>query len=232
MRFPLWVAKPDDLSLSSPETLIPQLSQLGFEALLLDEKQWQQSAITHLAKQHQLQLIGLCNEPDQLIDCCQQTDFVQLSSNYTEHAETTQACQSEKPLLICLSPENQQTVSQIVAALRKANQLNHVCIYQPSLQPLAADQCNLATLGFLRQRYQCSVGWYDTTANPAVILRVLQRWYAGMITLQVSLNEETASGWWSPARVKALRQLLDESAIADGTKLPMHDDIWNPTRQN
>ncbi len=230
MRFPLWVAKPDELSLSSPDRLIPQLSQLGFDALLLDEQQWQQPAITDLAKQHQLQIIGQCSKPDQLSDCSQQTDFIVLTAAFSQHADAARASLCHTPLLINLSSENQQATSQLVATLREASQPNYGCIYQPSLQPLAVDQCNLATLGFIRQRYQCPVGWYDTTANPAVILRALQRWYAGTITLQVSLDEETAVGWWSPAMVKALRQWVDESTLADGKELLMRDESWNPTR--
>jgi N-acetylneuraminate synthase len=136
-----------------------------------------------------------------------------------------------KPLVVSTGMAALAEIDAAVVAARAAGCHDLRLLHCVSGYPTPAEQCNLAAIGTLRERYGCPVGWSDHSARADVVERAIRRWGASDVELHVDLDgggREAGEHNWTPASLGAL---IDgpaeagaegpESADGDGVKRAM-----------
>jgi N-acetylneuraminate synthase len=105
--------------------------------------------------------------------------------------------------------------------------------------PTPPEQCNLAAIATLRQRYGCPVGWSDHSTRSEVVRRAVRRWGASDVELHLDLDgagHEAGEHNWTLAGLSELIVGLDEpladvptTADGDGLKRPMPVELPDVT---
>jgi sialic acid synthase SpsE len=136
-----------------------------------------------------------------------------------------------KPVVISTGMATLQEVDAAVAAARDAGCGDLRLLHCVSGYPTPAEQCNLAAIGALRERYGCPVGWSDHSARAEIVRRAVRRWGASDVELHVDIDgggREAGEHNWTPAALAELIGGLDEpgadgpeSADGDGLKRAM-----------
>ena len=149
-------------------------------------------------------------------------DFYKIASYELLWDELLIACaQTAKPLVLSTGMANLQEIDHAVEVIKSAGCEDLTLLHCVSAYPTPIDQCNLAMIETLRQRYQCKTGWSDHSVSPAVLLRAVQKWGAEMIEVHLDLDgngeEYSAGHCWLPGDIRATAMLLDEGICADGS---------------
>jgi len=154
-------------------------------------------------------------------------DFYKIASYELLWTDLLEACAATgKPMVISTGMATLEEVRSAVKTLRQAGCRDLTVLHCVSGYPAPPDQCNLAAIGTLRQLFDCSVGWSDHSASPAVILRAVHHWQASMIEFHLDLDgwgEEFAAGHcWLPQDIRQVIDTVDTGCAADGSgeKLP------------
>jgi N-acetylneuraminate synthase len=136
-----------------------------------------------------------------------------------------------KPLVISTGMATLEEIDAAVGAAREAGCRDLRLLHCVSGYPTPPEQCNLAAIGALRERYGSPVGWSDHSARADVVRRAVRRWGASDVELHVDLDgggREAGEHNWTPG---ALAELIGgltnadtdgpESADGDGIKRAM-----------
>jgi sialic acid synthase SpsE len=136
-----------------------------------------------------------------------------------------------KPLVISTGMANLQEVDAAVTAARQAGCEDLRLLHCVSGYPTPPEQCNLAAIGALRERYGCPVGWSDHSARVEIVRRAVRRWGASDVELHVDIDgggHEAGEHNWTPHTLAELIGGLAEpgadgpaSADGDGLKRAM-----------
>jgi sialic acid synthase SpsE len=84
--------------------------------------------------------------------------------------------------------------------------------------PTPPEQCNLAAIGALRERYGCLVGWSDHSSSSEIVRRAVRHWDASDVELHVDLDgagHEAGEHNWTPAALGELIAGLAQSGADD-----------------
>lgn len=168
-------------------------------------------------------------------------DFLKVASYELLWHDLLRACaQTGKPLVISTGMAAEAEIDAAMHVLREEG-ARPALLHCVSAYPTPRRDCNLAAIETLRARYDCSAGWSDHSADPAIVERAVRRWGAAEVELHVDLDDgaghEAGPHNWTPARIAAtisaceLPPLHDcDAGDGDGIKRPMdserHDVPW------
>ncbi|HYM44921.1 MAG TPA: N-acetylneuraminate synthase family protein [Solirubrobacteraceae bacterium] len=161
-------------------------------------------------------------------------DFFKVASyELLWHELIEKLAETGKPLVISAGMATLPELDAAVAAAREAGCHELRLLHCVSGYPTPPEQCNLAAIAALRERYGCPVGWSDHSARAEVVRRAVRHWGASDVELHVDLDgsgHEAGEHNWTPDRLSALIASLEdpgrepESAVAldgNGVKRPM-----------
>jgi N-acetylneuraminate synthase len=144
-----------------------------------------------------------------------------------------------KPLVISTGMGTLPEVDAAVAAAREGGCRDLRLLHCVSGYPTPPEQCNLAAIATLRQRYGCPVGWSDHSTRSEVVRRAVRRWGASDVELHLDLDgagHEAGEHNWTLAGLSELIVGLDEpladvptTADGDGLKRPMPVELPDVT---
>ncbi len=151
-------------------------------------------------------------------------DFYKVASYELLWDDLLVACaKTQKPLVLSTGMANFQEIDHAVEVITKAGCKDLTILHCVSAYPTPVDECNLAVMGVMRERYAqagVKVGWSDHSVSPGVIVRACQQWQADFIEFHLDLDgegEEFAAGHcWLPEQMKNTIAVVNEGLIADG----------------
>ncbi len=150
-------------------------------------------------------------------------DFFKIASyELLWEALIRHAAASGRPLVISTGMACVTEIDAAVAAARAAGCRDLRLLHCVSGYPTPPEQCNLAAIGALRERYVCPVGWSDHSARIEIVKRAVRRWGASDVELHVDLDgggSEAGAHNWSPAALDELIAGLAEPGADDGKGL-------------
>lgn len=164
-------------------------------------------------------------------------DFFKVASYEVLWHELIRALSATgKPLVISTGMATLQEIDAAVAAARNAGCRDLRLLHCVSGYPTPPEQCNLAAIGALRERYHCAVGWSDHSARVEIVRRAVLRWEASDVELHLDIDRqgrEAGEHNWTQA---ALTELIgglaqpgaDGSASADGDGLKRAMPVETP----
>jgi sialic acid synthase SpsE len=156
-------------------------------------------------------------------------DFFKVASyEVLWHESIRMLAATGKPLVISTGMATLQEVDAAVGIARDAGCRDLRLLHCVSGYPTPPEQCNLAAIETLRERYGCPVGWSDHSGRVEIVRRAVRRWGASDVELHVDLDgvgHEAGEHNWTPA---ALAELI-ASLAASGTTGPETADASEAT---
>jgi len=153
-------------------------------------------------------------------------DFFKVASYELLWHDLIRACAATgRPLILSTGMATLDEVDAAVEAAHGAGELT--LLHCVSGYPAPAEQCNLAVIATLRERYGCRVGWSDHSASSAVVERAVRRWDASDIELHVDLDgtgNEAGEHNWTPAQLAATTSACRRDDADPEGPLPMDGD--------
>ncbi len=147
-------------------------------------------------------------------------DFFKIASyELLWHESIHMLAATGKPLVISTGMATLQEIDAAVAVARDAGCRDLRLLHCVSGYPTPPEQCNLAAIETLRERYRCPVGWSDHSGRAQIVRRAVRRWGASDVELHVDLDgggREAGEHNWTPA---ALAELI-ASLAASGADAP------------
>ena len=149
-------------------------------------------------------------------------DFLKIASYEILWHDLVRACGATGlPLIISTGMATVEEIDAAVDVARSSGAEDLTLLHCVSGYPVPADQCNLAAIETLRERYDCPAGWSDHSAEPAVVERAARRWGASDIEVHVDLdgrgNEAGEHNWTPHALAKTI-----EASSTDGEDQASH----------
>ncbi len=163
-------------------------------------------------------------------------DFFKIASYELLWDDLLISCgETGKPVVLSTGMATLQEIASAVEVSRKAGCHDLTLLHCVSGYPTPADQCNLAAIQTLREKFMCKVGWSDHTVSPAVVHRAVHRWGAQMVEFHLDLDgqgEEFSSGHcWLPETIGPVIAGVHEALLADGAADKLPAPIELPDRE-
>ncbi len=164
-------------------------------------------------------------------------DFYKIASYELLWDDLIEACgRTGKPLVLSTGMASLAEIDHAVAIYRQCSNAPLTLLHCVSGYPVPMQECNLAVIEMLRDRYNCAVGWSDHSHRPEVIHRAVQHWQATTIEFHLDLDgkgdEFQAGHCWLPGQMAQVIAGLGvaESADGDGLKVAQkseeNDRLW------
>jgi N-acetylneuraminate synthase len=135
-------------------------------------------------------------------------DFFKVASyEVLWHESIGMLAATGRPLVISTGMATLQEIDAATAVARDAGCRDLRLLHCVSGYPTPPDQCNLAAIETLRERYGCPVGWSDHSARAQIVRRAVRRWGASDVELHLDLDgagHEAGEHNWTPAALAAL----------------------------
>jgi sialic acid synthase SpsE len=151
----------------------------------------------------------------------QHVDFFKVASyELLWHELIRSVAATAKPLVLSTGMADIPEIDAAVAVARASGCKDLRLLHCVSGYPTPPEQCNLAAIGALRERYECPVGWSDHSALSAVVARAVHHWGASDVELHIDLDGEGLEAGahnWTPA---ALAALIADGAEPSGPGIP------------
>lgn len=149
-------------------------------------------------------------------------DFYKIASYELLWTDLVTACaRTGKPLVLSTGMATLDEIEGAVETARTAGCADLTLLHCVSGYPAPVEQCNLAAIRTLAQRFACSVGWSDHSVSPAVIYRAVHRWQAGMVEFHLDLEgegDEFKTGHcWLPEQIEQVIKMTEAGFAADGS---------------
>lgn len=136
-----------------------------------------------------------------------------------------------KPLVLSTGMATMDEIAHAVEVARGAGCRDLTLLHCVSGYPTPIDECNLAAIETLRNRFGCSVGWSDHSVRPGVVQRAIHRWGASFVEFHLDLDgqgDEFKTGHcWLPNAMQAVITEVRDAVRADGTgvKVPAPSEL-------
>ncbi|WP_019530930.1 N-acetylneuraminate synthase family protein [Dasania marina] len=148
-------------------------------------------------------------------------DFYKIASYELLWDDLLIACaKTNKPVILSVGMATIEEIDHAVAVLQQAGCQQLTLLHCVSAYPTPIDECNLAVIETLRQRYHCAVGWSDHSRQPAVLHRAVQQWRAEVIEFHIDLDgqgeEYQAGHCWLPEQISAVTSVYQPAPPMDG----------------
>ena len=149
-------------------------------------------------------------------------DFYKIASYELLWDDLLRECaQTAKEVILSTGMATMPEIQQAVATLRQHDCENLTLLHCVSGYPAPPEECNLAALETMRQKFHCPVGWSDHSVTPGVIYRAVHRWGASLVEFHLDLDgqgEEYQTGHcWLPEEIKTVIEAVHTGQQADGT---------------
>ena len=152
------------------------------------------------------------------------TDFFKIASyEILWHNLIKECAKTNKKMIISTGMANINEVTKAFDVAVKFNQRKNVSLLHcVSSYPANFKNCNLSSIGFLRSKFNCKVGWSDHTVDPDVLNRAINHWNAEEIEMHFDLDgkgfEANVGHCWFPKDSKILIDSIKKNQILDGIK--------------
>jgi N-acetylneuraminate synthase len=114
-----------------------------------------------------------------------------------------------------------EEIDTAVAVIKSAGCSDLTLLSTISGYPTPIDECNLAFIETLRNRYGVKAGWSDHSVSPGVLARAIFSYDASMIEFHLDLDgqgDEFKTGHcWLPEQIGAAITLIKEGLSATGS---------------
>ncbi|WP_415905092.1 N-acetylneuraminate synthase family protein [Neptuniibacter sp. QD48_55] len=146
-------------------------------------------------------------------------DFYKISSYEMIWTELLDACcKTNIPLIMSTGMATEQEIRQAVETV--AHRVPLTLLHCVSSYPTPIEQCNLAAISTLREKFQCMTGWSDHSVQEAAILSAALKHNASAIEFHLDLDqhgEEYAAGHcWLPEQIQPVITRLKQASQAEG----------------
>ncbi len=159
-------------------------------------------------------------------------DFYKVASYELLWDDLLVACaQTGKPVVLSTGMATMDETQRAIAILRTAGCTDLTLLHCVSGYPTPADQCNLAAIKTLTEKFECPAGWSDHSGSPAVVYRAVHHWDARMVEFHLDLDgegEEFKTGHcWLPEQIENVIKITNVGLSADGTgeKMPVSAEL-------
>lgn len=147
-------------------------------------------------------------------------DFFKIASYELLWDDLLVACaKTGLPVVISVGMANEAEILHAVNLLKSEGCIPTV-LHCVSAYPTPANECNLASIGYLKTLTDCPVGWSDHSKNPQIIRRAITKWQASFIEFHIDLEgngEEFTSGHcWLPEEIGSVIKELNSGEQFDG----------------
>ena len=149
-------------------------------------------------------------------------DFYKIASYELLWNDLLNACaQTGKRVVLSTGMATTDEIDSALEVLSQGGCSDIVLLHCVSAYPAAPEECNLAAIQTLRDRYQLPVGWSDHSVNPAVLYRAIFRWAASLVEFHFDLDgqggEFEAGHCWLPDPIAALIGHCRTGVRSDGS---------------
>lgn len=149
-------------------------------------------------------------------------DFYKIASYELLWTDLLEACAlTGKPVVLSTGMADMDEIGHAVTTLRTSGCSDVTLLHCVSGYPAPPEQCNLAAIYTLAEKFNCPTGWSDHSVSPAVIYRAVHRWDAGMIEFHLDLEgegDEFKTGHcWLPEQIQDVISAISTGVAADGT---------------
>jgi N-acetylneuraminate synthase len=150
--------------------------------------------------------------------------------------ELLDACaRTGKPVILSTGMSTITEIEHAIKVLKESGCSSPTLLHCNSAYPTPVSDSNLAAIKTIRENTNCSVGWSDHTADPAVIYRAIHKWDASVIEFHLDIDgegEEFASGHcWLPDQIKQVIENVNKGFTADGNGVKKHSISELPDRE-
>lgn len=159
-------------------------------------------------------------------------DFYKIASYELMWDELLQKCAATgKKIILSTGMANIEEVQHAIEIMEAAGCKDLELLHCVSGYPTPLEDCNLAAIETLRNRFSCPVGWSDHSVSPAVIYRAVHHWDASSIEFHLDLDTEgfeyKGGHCWLSANIQEVIQSVNASYLADGNgdKVPAPSEI-------
>lgn len=166
-------------------------------------------------------------------------DFYKIASyELLWHKLLMKCAQTSIPVVLSTGMATIDEIDLAVETMRSARAKDITLLQCVSSYPVSVDQCNLAAIKTLRDRYGCKAGWSGHSVSEAVVYRAVFKWQASMVEFHMDLDgdgdEFNEDFCWLPEKMATVisnvrqgvdSELSDESADFDGVKKPIKSEI-------
>lgn len=151
--------------------------------------------------------------------------------------------QTELPIVLSTGMATLDEIDTAVDTIKSSGGTSITLLHCLSSYPALPQQCNLAAIKTLQDRYGCQVGWSDHSVKDSVIYRAVYKWNASMIEFHLDIDgkgkEYEIGHCWLPETIADVINNIrngkgenksDISADGNGIKEPveseMHERSW------
>lgn len=166
-------------------------------------------------------------------------DFYKVASYEILWRELLKSCSlTGLPIVLSTGMATLDEIDRAVEIVRSGGSRDITLLHCVSSYPVAIEQCNLAAIETLRDRYGCKVGWSDHSVSEQVIYRAVYGWQASMIEFHLDLDgmgDEFETGHcWLPDKIASVinnirkganKNKSDTSADGNGSKEPAESEV-------
>ena len=149
-------------------------------------------------------------------------DFYKISSYEMNWIDLLKSCaKTKKPIILSTGMSNLDEVKNSYKILKKNGCAKISLLHCVSSYPANVMSCNLNSITFLKNKFNCEVGWSDHTVSDLIIYSAVNKQKANYIELHVDIDDQ---GWenisgnhcWSPNRIKNLMDFLNNEKSING----------------
>lgn len=149
-------------------------------------------------------------------------DFFKVASYELMWNDLLTACvKTRKPLVLSTGMATIEEIDTAVTVIKSAGCSDLTLLSTISGYPTPIDECNLAFIETLRNRYGVKAGWSDHSVSPGVLARAIFTYDASMIEFHLDLDgqgDEFKTGHcWLPEQIGAVITLIQEGLSATGS---------------
>lgn len=150
-------------------------------------------------------------------------DFFKIASYELLWSDLLKSCaKTKKPILLSTGMANFSEVKKAVKVLKKNNCKKIELLHCVSNYPANISSCNLKSIDFMKNFFNCDVGWSDHTVNPLIIYSAIRNHNADLIEFHLDLD---GKGWehksgnhcWLPHEIKEVIEFIEKEKKVDGS---------------
>lgn len=164
-------------------------------------------------------------------------DFYKVASYELPWLDLIAACaRTGKPLVLSTGMATLDEIGAAVDTFQGAGGKDLTLLHCVSGYPTPIEDCNLAAIKTIRERFNVPVGWSDHSRDPAVVLRATGYWGAEMVEFHIDLDEhgaEYATGHcWLPYEIAPVirgakaASVMDGTGVKEPTPVELPDRVW------